>query len=34
MIVHAPDTQIGAAELRLVLGWTEELRRHLASGAN
>jgi len=25
MIVRAPDTEEGASELRLVLGWTREL---------
>ena len=29
MIVQAPDTGQGAAELRLVLNWTAELRRKL-----
>ena len=34
MIVRAPDTQIGAAELRLVLNWAEGLRRHLTASSN
>jgi hypothetical protein len=29
MIVKAPDTELGAADLRLVLNWTAGLRRHL-----
>jgi hypothetical protein len=29
MIVKAPDTELGASDLRLVLNWTAGLRRHL-----
>jgi len=29
MIIRAPDTEVGASELRLVLGWTQELARRV-----
>ena len=29
MIVKAPDTELGAADLRLVLNWTAGLKKHL-----
>ena len=29
MIIRAPDTEVGASELRLVLGWTQELAQRV-----